>query len=50
MTKNKIYNKEFEIQAVKLGREIGFRKVAKELGVNTDTPYLLSQWPSAYDA
>ncbi len=28
-----------KIQAVKLGREIGFGKAARELGVNTDTLY-----------
>ena len=35
----KVYDKEFKIQAVKLGREIGFSKAAKELGINTDTLY-----------
>ena len=35
----KIYDKEFKIQAVKLGREIGFSKAAKELGINVDTLY-----------
>lgn len=39
MAQKKIYDKEFKIQAVKLGREIGFSKAAKELGVNTDTLY-----------
>ncbi len=35
----KVYDNEFKIQAVKLGREIGFSKAAKELGVNIDTLY-----------
>lgn len=39
MAQKKIYDKEFKIQAVKLGREIGFSKAAKELGVNADTLY-----------
>lgn len=39
MTQKKVYDKEFKIQAVKLGREIGFSKAAKELGVNIDTLY-----------
>ena len=39
MTQKKVYDKEFKIQAVKLGREIGFSKAAKELGINTDTLY-----------
>ena len=39
MAQKKVYDEEFKIQAVKLGREIGFSKVAKELGVNTDTLY-----------
>ena len=39
MAQKKVYDKEFKIQAVKLGREIGFSKAAKELGVNTDTLY-----------
>ncbi len=30
MTKKKVYDKEFKIQAVKLGTEIGFSKAAKE--------------------
>lgn len=32
MTQKKVYDKEFKIQAVKPGREIGFSKAAKELG------------------
>lgn len=32
MTQKKVYDGEFKIQAVKLGREIGFSKAAKELG------------------
>ena len=39
MMQKKVYDKEFKIQAVKLGREIGFSKAAKELGVNIDTLY-----------
>lgn len=39
MAQKKVYDEEFKIQAVKLGREIGFSKAAKELGVNTDTLY-----------
>ena len=39
MEQKKVYDKEFKIQAVKLGREIGFSKAAKELGVNLDTLY-----------
>ena len=31
----KKYDKEYKIQAVKLGREIGFSKAARELGINT---------------
>ena len=34
MVQKKVYDEEFKIQAVKLGREIGFSKAAKELGVN----------------
>ena len=39
MAQKKVYDKEFKVQAVKLGREIGFSKAAKELGINTDTLY-----------
>ena len=39
MTQKKAYDNEFKVQAVKLGREIGFSKAARELGVNTDTLY-----------
>lgn len=39
MAQKKVYDKEFKIQAVKLGREIGFSKTAKELDINTDTLY-----------
>jgi len=39
MAQKKVYDKEFKIQAVKLGREIGFSKAAKELGVSIDTLY-----------
>ena len=33
MEQKKVYDKEFKIQAVKLGREIGFKKAADELGI-----------------
>lgn len=39
MGQKKVYGKDFKIQAVKLGREIGFSRAAKELGVNVDTLY-----------
>ncbi|MDE7184591.1 MAG: transposase [Lachnospiraceae bacterium] len=39
MAQKKVNDKEFKIQAVKLGREIGFSKAAKELRVNIDTMY-----------
>ncbi len=39
MAQKKFYDKEFKIQAVKPGREIGFSKAAKELGVAVDTLY-----------
>ncbi len=39
MAEKKKYDKEYKIQAVKLGREIGFVKAARELGINTDTLY-----------
>lgn len=39
MAQKKVYDSEFKIQAVKLGREIGLSKAAKELGVNVDTLY-----------
>ena len=39
MVQKKFYDNEYQIQAVKLGREIGFSKAAKELGVNIDTLY-----------
>ena len=32
MAQKKVYDMEFKIQAVKLGREIGYSKAAKELG------------------
>ena len=42
MAQKKVYDKEFKVQAVKLGREIGFSKEAKEgrldLGLGTHTP------------
>lgn len=39
MAQKKVYDKEFKIQAVKLGREVGFTVAAKELGINVDTLY-----------
>ena len=39
MVQKKVYDKEFKVQAVKLGREIGFSKAAEELGINVDTLY-----------
>ena len=39
MSEKKIYDKEFKVQAVKLGREVGFSKAATELGIPTDTIY-----------
>lgn len=39
MAQKKVYDKEFKIQAVKLGREVGFSKVSKELGIPADTLY-----------
>ena len=39
MAQKKVYDNEFKIQTVKLGREIGFSKAAKELGINIDTLY-----------
>lgn len=39
MAQKKLYDNEFKIQAVKLGREVGFSKAAKELGINVDTLY-----------
>ena len=39
MAQKKVYDKEFKVQAVKLGREIGISKAAKKLGINVDTLY-----------
>ena len=39
MTQKKKYDKEFKVQSVKLGRQIGFSKAAEELGINVDTLY-----------
>ena len=39
MGQKKIYDKEYKVQAVKLGREVGFSKAAEELGIPTDTIY-----------
>ena len=35
----KKYDNEYKVQAVKLGREIGFSKAAAELGMSVDTLY-----------
>lgn len=40
MAQKKVYDNEFKIQAVKLGREVGFSKAAKELGVNISTRFM----------
>ena len=39
MAAKKTYDTEYKVQAVKLGREIGFSKAARELKVNPDTLY-----------
>ncbi len=39
MAEKRTYDKEYKIQAVKLGREIGMSKAAGELGIDTDTLY-----------
>lgn len=39
MAQKKVYDKEYKVQAVKLGRERGFSDAAKELGIPTDTLY-----------
>jgi len=39
MAEKKTYDKEYKVQAVKLGREIGYSKAARELGVKVDTLY-----------
>ena len=39
MAAKKTYDTEYKVQAVKLGREIGFSKAARELNVNADTLY-----------
>lgn len=39
MAQKKVYDTEFKVQVVKLGREIGYSKAAKELGINVDTLY-----------
>ena len=39
MPKNKRYDNEYKIQAVKLVKEIGSTKAAKELGIPKDTLY-----------
>ena len=39
MGQKKIYDKEYKVQAIKLGREVGFSKAAEELGIPTDTIY-----------
>lgn len=37
--KKKVYDKEFKIQVVKLGREIGLSKAVEYLGINIDIVY-----------
>lgn len=39
MAHKKLYDNEFKIQAVKLGREVGFSKAAKKPGINVDMLY-----------
>ena len=39
MAGKKKYDKEYKVQAVKLGREEGFSKAAQELGISVDTLY-----------
>ena len=39
MSNKKTYDKEYKIQAVKLGKEIGQAKAAKELGISSNTLY-----------
>ncbi len=39
MAEEKSYDTEYKKQAVKLGREIGISKAARELGINMDTLY-----------
>ncbi len=44
MAESKTYNDEYKIQAVKLGREIGFNKAARDLGISSD---MLYRWNKA---
>lgn len=39
MGQNRKYDREYKIQAVKLAKEIGSSKAARELGIPTDTMY-----------
>ena len=39
VSKNKQYDHEFKVQAVKLAQEIGAAKAAKEIGIPKDTMY-----------
>ncbi len=39
MKQQRKYDKEFKIQAIKLGREIGYGNAATELGIPKDTIY-----------
>ena len=39
MGKNKTYDEEYKIQAVKLGLEIGAAKAVRELGISSNTLY-----------
>ena len=41
MGKNKTYDEEYKIQAVKLGLEIGAAKAARELGISSNTLMLV---------
>lgn len=40
MTTNRQYNQEYKIQAVKLAKEIGQAKAARELGTKKHAPYM----------
>ena len=39
MSKNKQYDQEYKLQAVKLAKEIGGGKAARELGISSNTLY-----------
>ena len=42
--KQRKYDKEYKVQAVKLAKEIGAGKAAKELGIPVDTLYGKDVW------